>query len=293
MAVVINISDVYNLLEKRIKEELKILPKLTMASVAIGSDPTASIYRASQKRKAQSLGIDYLSIDLENGISFADFSKTIERLNKDDSINAIIITKPFSAGWKEEEVFESLDEAKDVEGMHPFNLGKLFMGKEDIDNLLTENEPSICISPTVRSIVRVLSLCGEVKLAGKKVTIVGFSSLIGKPLVFLFANALATVSIANIETTKAGFLADYIKDADILVSAAGVPGLIKASWIKPGAIIIDVGTGKKDGKISGDVEFALAKEKAAYISPVPGGVGRLTPLFLYGNLIHIAKQRIK
>jgi len=158
------------------------------------------------------------------------------------------------------------------------NLGKFFTGQPQF------------ISPTVSSIICMLNQC-RVKFYGKKATVVGFSSLIGKPLALWLGNQFATVSITHIATYEAGDLEAYVKEADILISAAGVPDLIKGSWIKEGAIVIDAGTAQKCGKLTGDVEFNEAKKKASAITPVPGGVGKLTTLFLYHNLIIAAKGK--
>ncbi len=277
MAIILNSREICNIIEQENIERLKNLPnKLCLASLAIGSNYSTKVYRASQKKAADKLGIKYLPIDLKEKVSFEDFKEEVEKLNKDKEISGIIFNKPFPKGWKDEVVFSQIDELKDIEGMHPSNLGKFFMGKEYI------------VSPTVRSIIKLLDISLEkdrTKYKGKKVTIVGFSSLIGKPLALFLGNKLATVSITHIGTFENGDLPFYIKNADIVISSVGQPYLIKGEWIKEGAIIIDVGTGKKNGKLAGDIEFESAKIKASFITPVPGGVGRLTTMFLYNNLI--------
>ncbi|MBU2251537.1 MAG: bifunctional 5,10-methylenetetrahydrofolate dehydrogenase/5,10-methenyltetrahydrofolate cyclohydrolase, partial [Candidatus Omnitrophica bacterium] len=169
---------------------------------------------------------------------------------------------------------------KDIEGMNPYNLGRLALGNP------------LFIPPTVLSVLELIKFTG-LALRGKKVTIIGASSIIGKPLALLLADKLATVTIAQIGTYEAGDLESYCRQADVLISAAGVPGLVKGDWIKKGAVVIDVGTAEKSSKISGDVEFEKAKESAAAITPVPGGVGRLTTLFLFDNLLRAERLNKK
>jgi methylenetetrahydrofolate dehydrogenase (NADP+)/methenyltetrahydrofolate cyclohydrolase len=164
--------------------------------------------------------------------------------------------------------------------MNPYNLGLLFIG-----------EP-LFISPTVLSALEFIKMTG-VKLYGKDVTIVGFSTLIGKPLALILGRRFATVSITHIATSESKHLPFYVKNADIVISAVGVPNLIKGTWLKKGVIAIDVGIGRKNSKIVGDIEFEGAKEKAAFITPVPGGVGKLTSLFLFNNLIDAYQKYAK
>ncbi|MCK5288113.1 MAG: bifunctional 5,10-methylenetetrahydrofolate dehydrogenase/5,10-methenyltetrahydrofolate cyclohydrolase [Candidatus Omnitrophica bacterium] len=277
MAKVLNSREICNILEQENIERLNNLPnKLSMASVAIGDNYSTKVYRASQKKVADKLGIKYVPINLKETVSFDDFKVEVEKLNNDKKISGIIFNKPFPKGWKDEDVFAQIDEFKDIEGMHPVNLGKFFMGKDDI------------VSPTVLSIIKLLDISLEKdanKYKGKRITIVGFSSLIGKPLALLLGNKLATVSITHIGTFEKGDLPFFVKNADIVISSVGQPYLIKGEWIKEGAIVIDVGTGEKNGKLTGDIEFETAKSKASFITPVPGGVGRLTTMFLYNNLI--------
>lgn len=262
-------------LEREIRVDLASLGKVCLASVLIGKD--TSRYYNSQKITAKKLGIGFPLIPAP--VSFSELKAKIEKLNHDHKVTGIIINKPFPAGWKEQDVFSLINPDKDVEGMHPFNLGKFFMG---------ENK---CLSPTVCSVIKLLNEAIK-DLHGKRVTIVGFSALIGKPLTLFLANEIATVTIVHIGSRKED-LRFYVEKADVLISAAGQPGLIKGDWIKPGAVVIDVGTAKKDGKISGDVEFELAKKKASFITPVPGGVGKLTTLCLFENLVFLAKSKQK
>ncbi len=272
MAIIFNAQKKYDSLLAQVKAELGAIPKLCLASVAIGQDASAKSYRWAQEKLAKELGIEYRSLDFESDFSFKEFKTAIGKLNYAKEVTGIILNKPFPAGWSNADVFSLLSEEKDVEGMHPANLGRFFIGQPRF------------ISPTVLSVIELIKESG-VKLYGAKATLVGFSPLIGRPLALWLGNEFATVSITHIATDEEGDLSSYVKGADILISAVGKPGLINGEWIKERAIVIDVGTGHKDNKISGDVEFDKAKERAAFITPVPGGVGKLTTMFLYHNLV--------
>ena len=284
MAVVFDAHNKSRALISQIKAALDILPGLCLASVAIGIN-TAQSYRVSQEKTARELNIKYRPIDLKPGISFQEFKSEIKKLNDDKSITGIILNKPFPGGWAEDEAFFLVDENKDVEGLRPINLGKLFRGNKNIFEGINLSPEAVLLPPTVRSILYILKLSNNINLRGKRVTIVGFSSLVGKPLALLLANEFATVSITHIGTYESKDLESYVRSADILISAVGKPGLIKGNWIKDKAVVIDVGTRQKDGKLIGDVEFDKAKEKASFITPVPGGVGKFTSLCLYYNLV--------
>ncbi len=272
MAIIFNAQKKYDSLLAEIKIKLADLPKLCLASVAFGKDVSAKSYRASQKRLAEDLGIEYRPLDLGANNTFQDFKTEIKKLNQDKSVTGIILNKPFPSEWDDADVFSLLSEEKDIEGMHPDNLGRFFLGQPRF------------ISPTVRSIMTMVDE-NNITLRGMRVALIGFSPLIGRPLALWLGSRLATVSITHIATYEKKDLPSYVKSADIVISAVGKPNLIKGEWIKEGAIVIDVGTGHKDNKISGDVEFDKAKERAGFITPVPGGVGKLTTIFLYHNLV--------
>ncbi|MFH1519158.1 MAG: bifunctional 5,10-methylenetetrahydrofolate dehydrogenase/5,10-methenyltetrahydrofolate cyclohydrolase [Candidatus Omnitrophota bacterium] len=272
MAIIFDAQKKYDFLLAEIKIKLDDLPKLCLASVAIGQDLSAKSYRLAQEKLAEELKIEYRPFDRESDFPFKEFKAEIGRLNNNKGVTGIILNKPFSPEWNDTDVFSLLDEKKDIEGMHPANLGSFFLGQPRF------------ISPTVLSVMEMLDE-SKVKLRGKRVALVGFSPLIGRPLALWLGSKFATVSITHIATDEEGDLPAYIKSADIVISAVGKPGLIKGKWIKKRAIVIDVGAGHKDNKISGDVEFDKAKKRAAFITPVPGGVGKLTTMFLYYNLV--------
>ncbi len=283
----------YQNLKEYIKKEVEANPGLTLASVLIGQDPAAKSYRKSQESLALKLGVKYICLDLAQDISFEDFSLKIQDLNQDKNITGIIINKPLPKSWSQDEVFSLIDKAKDVEGMHPANLGKLFRANVKVLDQLNIESADIILPPTVRSVLEMLNLADSLNLYGKRVVIVGFSSLLGKPLAIFLANCFATVSITHTGTYERGDLADYISEADIVISAVGKPNLIKGEWIKKASIVIDVGTAVEGNKLVGDLEYEKAKEKALFITPVPGGVGKFTSLFLYYNLtlLHFLKNK--
>jgi len=272
MAIIFDAQKEYDFLLADMKTRLGDIPKLCLASVAVGQDPSAKSYRLAQEKLAEELGVEYQPRDLKSDLTFEEFKSEIEKLNKDVSVTGIILNKPFPSEWNDADVFSLLSEEKDIEGMHPANLGRFFL-----------TQPRFT-SPTALSVMRMINE-SKVQLRGKRVVLVGFSPLIGRPLALWLGSKLATVSITHIATDEEGDLSSYIERADVVISAVGKPGLIKGDWIKKGAIVIDVGIGHNDNKISGDVEFDKAKEKAAFITPVPGGVGKLTTMFLYHNLV--------
>ena len=269
MGIILNPDKICANLKQGIKDELVKKGPSVLASVVLNDDYSLKVYISSQKKLAEELGVKYILVDIK-GVSFEVFLKKMEELNKDPSISGIIVNKPLPKGWHEEDVFDSIAEKKDIEGLSSYNLRKVI------------SKNPVFVSPTVLSIMEFIKMSGF-KIRGKDTVIVGFSNLVGVPLSFLMAKELSTVTITHIATYESGSLPFYVNNADILISAVGIPELIKGKWIKKGAVVIDVGMGEKDGRICGDVEFLTAKEKASYITPVPGGVGRLTPIFLFCN----------
>ncbi|MDD5070723.1 MAG: bifunctional 5,10-methylenetetrahydrofolate dehydrogenase/5,10-methenyltetrahydrofolate cyclohydrolase [Candidatus Omnitrophica bacterium] len=271
------VDKLYSSFKERLKTNLLLFEKLSLASVAVCDDFDCVSYRTQQKKIADELGVEYIPINISSDISFSAFQQRIFDLNHDPQINGIVINKPFPNAWGEEDVFSLIDPAKDIEGMTPYNLGRLLMGADAV------------VSPTVRSVLQFLNLAG-ISLRGKNILIVGASVLIGKPLSLILTNMFATVSLAHVATFNSGWLPFYVENSDIVISAVGVAQLIKADWLRNGAIVIDVGVGYKDGKMCGDVEYEKAKEKVAFITPVPGGVGMFTTLFLLDNLIKVVSE---
>ncbi|MCF7887928.1 MAG: bifunctional 5,10-methylenetetrahydrofolate dehydrogenase/5,10-methenyltetrahydrofolate cyclohydrolase, partial [Candidatus Omnitrophica bacterium] len=272
MGKIINIEEITNRLKSDLIAENKTLSPVSLASLQIGQAPDAQIYIKNQKRVAKEIGIDFSLYKLSDKIKQKEVIKVIEKLNQDNNVDGIILNKPFPSSWETKEIFSVISPEKDIEGVSPYNLGRMFY------NDLT------FVSPTVLAVLATIESL-DIDLYGKDITVVGFSTLIGKPLVLLLGQKFATVTITHIATYQKQRLPFYIKNADLLISAVGKPHFIKGEWIKKGAIVIDVGVSKKGSKVVGDIEFEQAIKKASFISPVPAGIGKLTSLFLFKNLL--------
>ncbi|MFH0790550.1 MAG: bifunctional 5,10-methylenetetrahydrofolate dehydrogenase/5,10-methenyltetrahydrofolate cyclohydrolase [Candidatus Omnitrophota bacterium] len=247
-----------------------------LASIQIGENAAAQAYVKSQRRTAEGLGITYNLCELKQDISEIELEEFILSLNSDKKINGIIIQMPLPAHIDYKQISRFISPEKDVEGMHPVNIGKIVFGKAGI------------LPCTPQAVMELLKQTG-VDLYGKEAVVVGHSEIVGKPLALLLVDKFATVTICHIGTSKAGKLEEHVRKAEVLIVAVGKAGLIKGGWIKPGAIVVDVGINRVDGKIVGDVEFDEAEKMAAYITPVPGGVGPLTVTMLMRNLVAAVK----
>ncbi len=278
MAKILDSKPIAKKILNQLKRERKKMGSITLASVCIEKDQAQEVYISSQRKLAKKLCVDYRLFTFKKGISQRKILEVIKELNQDENITGIIIHKPLPSQWNEVEIFSSLSPYKDIEGLSPTNLGRIMLGN------------AFFLPPTVLSILVVLKKT-KVPLYGKNVTIVGFSSHIGKPLSIILADRLATVSITHIATFRKKKLPFYLKNADIVISCVGKAKFIKDNWIKKGAIVIDVGISYFKGKVCGDVDFEKVKDKVSFITPVPGGVGVFTTLFLFQNLFKAANLR--
>lgn len=266
---------------EKIKEETKqqvlaLKSKPVLASIMVGENPGAASYVKSQTKVAENLGIEYKLHNLIQDTTEAALIEFIQKLNSDKSVNGIIIQMPLPPQVDYKKLSQFILPEKDVEGMHPANIGKIVFGKAKI------------LPCTPQAVMELLNSTG-VDLYGKEVVVVGHSEIVGKPLALLLLDKFATVTVCHIGTSKAGKLEEHVRTAEILIVAIGKAGLIKGDWIKEGAIVIDVGINRVGDKIVGDVEFETAEKRAAYITPVPGGVGPLTVTMLMRNLVEAAK----
>ncbi|MBI4972356.1 MAG: bifunctional 5,10-methylenetetrahydrofolate dehydrogenase/5,10-methenyltetrahydrofolate cyclohydrolase [Candidatus Omnitrophica bacterium] len=266
---------------EKIKEELRqaiinLEHKPVLASIMVGENAGAEAYVKSQKKTAEGLGIVYQFHKLSGDTSEGALIDFIQKLNTDNSVNGIIVQLPLPAQIDYKKISQFISPAKDVEGLHPANIGKIVFGKASI------------LPCTPAAVMELLNSTG-VDLYGKEIVVVGHSEIVGKPLSLLLLDKFATVCVCHIGTSKAGKLAEHVKTAEVLIVAVGKAGLIKGEWIKEGAIVIDVGINRVADKIVGDVEFEAAEKRASYITPVPGGVGPLTVTMLMRNLIEAAK----
>jgi methylenetetrahydrofolate dehydrogenase (NADP+)/methenyltetrahydrofolate cyclohydrolase len=255
-------------------QSLKMKPVL--ASIQVGENPGAEAYVKSQKKTAEALGIEYQPHKLEKETTEDKLIEFIQGLNQDKSVNGIIIQMPLPAQIDYKQISQFILPEKDVEGMHPANIGKIVFGKAKI------------LPCTPAAVMELLKATG-VDLYGKEVAVVGHSEIVGKPLSLLLLDKFATVCVCHIGTSQAGKLEEHVRDAQIVIVAVGKAGLIKGEWIQEGAIVIDVGINRVGDKIVGDVEFEEAEKRASWITPVPGGVGPLTVTMLMRNLVEAAK----
>ncbi len=268
-------------LSEKIKEEIKqqvssLKKKPVLASIQVGDNPAACVYAKSQRKTAEGLGIEYQFHKLTQDTTEVTLIEFIQKLNSDRSVNGVIIQMPLPGQIDYKKISQFILPEKDVEGMHPANIGKIVFGKANI------------LPCTPAAVMELLKEAG-VDLYGKEVVIVGHSEIVGKPLALLLLEKFATVTVCHIGTSKAGKLEEHVMKAEVLIVAVGKAGLIKGEWIKEGAIVIDVGINRVGDKIVGDVEFETAEKRASYITPVPGGVGPLTVTMLMRNVIEAAK----
>jgi methylenetetrahydrofolate dehydrogenase (NADP+)/methenyltetrahydrofolate cyclohydrolase len=249
--------------------------KLHLASVQVGENLSSEVYIKSQKKNAEALGIEYAFHKLESTLTQEKLIEYIQTLNNDPKVNGIILQMPLPAHIDYKKISEHIAPGKDVEGMHPANIGKIIFGRAK------------ALPCTAAAVMELINFTG-VDLKGKEVVIVGHSEIVGKPLSLLMLDKLATVTVCHIGTSQAGKLEEHVRKAEVLVVAVGKAGLIKGEWVKEGTIVVDVGINRVGDKLVGDVEFEEAEKRASWITPVPGGVGPLTVVMLMRNLVESA-----
>ena len=263
-----------NLLQD-LKKEIDVRSKKgirspSLAVVLIGSNPASSIYVKNKRLACEKIGVKSIAYDLPNETSEKELLTLIETLNNDTSIDGILVQSPLPAHINNEVIFENISPHKDVDGFHPKNIG-----------LLAIKQPQLrsCTPYGVMKLIEATHL----PIQGLDAIVVGSSNHVGRPMALELLLAGCTVTMCNRYTQK---LQQKIELADIVVAAAGIPDMIKGSWIKPGAIVIDIGINRlESGKIIGDIEFDIAKTRAGFITPVPGGVGPMTVATLMENTL--------
>ncbi|MFH0885118.1 MAG: tetrahydrofolate dehydrogenase/cyclohydrolase catalytic domain-containing protein [Candidatus Micrarchaeota archaeon] len=259
---------------KHIVRTMKRAPHL--AIVLMGNDSASELYVRKKIQKAESIGVLATLYRLDENASESELLGLVKRLNKDASIDGFIVQSPLPKHIGYQHVVEAIDPRKDVDGWTSTNMGRMFLGISET-----------FMPATPMGIIKMLDYY-KVDIAGKDVTVVGRGNVVGKPLAFMFLDRSATVTICHSKTRN---LAEHTKKADILISAAGKPHLIKADMVKEGAYVIDVGTGNVGSKTVGDVDFENVIKKA-HCSPVPGGVGPMTVAMLISNVIEAAMRRL-
>ena len=265
---------------KREVEELKGKAgrEPALAVVLVGNDPASEIYVRNKIRACQKIGIRSIDKKLPADITQEELNNIVRKLNEDETVDGIIVQLPLPKHLSCREVINYISPEKDVDGFHPVNVGKAVLGLYD-EGLMP------CTPAGVMKFFEEYNIETE----GKDAVMVGHSNIVGKPLANMLLNANATVSICHIYTKD---LAHYTRNADILCVATGVPHLIKEDMVKEGVVVIDIGISRVNGKILGDVDFERVKEKAAAITPVPGGVGPMTITMLLYNTVKAFKMRM-
>ncbi len=255
-------------------EQLDFRPAL--AVVLVGDDPASAVYVRNKDRAAQGAGIQATTHRLPAETTEAALLALIDTLNRDPDVDGILVQFPLPGHIATRAIIEAIDPAKDVDGFHPINAGRLQDGAQTL---------APC---TPRGIIKLLEYA-DTPISGARAIVLGRSSIVGRPVAALLLNADATVTIAHSRTAE---LRDRCREADIIVAAVGRPELVRGDWIKPGATVIDVGINRRaDGKLVGDVAYTEALEVAGAITPVPGGVGPMTIACLLENTVDAAVAR--
>jgi len=248
-----------------------------LAVILVGDDPASHIYVRNKRMACEECGLVSVSHDLPHSTTQIELLSLIERLNGDDTIDGILVQVPLPDHIDERAVIEAIDPAKDVDGFHPYNVGRLALRNP------------LMRPCTPYGVIRLLEKSG-IATKGQHCVVVGASNLVGRPMSLEFLLAGATVTTCHRFTTN---LQQHVAMADILVVAVGKPGIVRGEWIKPGAVVVDVGINRlPDGKLCGDVEFETARQRASWITPVPGGVGPMTVAILMKNTLESALQRL-
>ena len=276
---------------KKIKKEHGVVPGLV--TILVGENPASISYVTLKIKTANRLGFKEVQDSQSEDISEEDLLALIDKYNKDDSIHGILVQLPLPKQIDEKRILNAIDPDKDVDGFHPVNVGRLMIGGSEVK-----------FPPCTPAGIQEMIVRSGVETSGAEVVVVGRSNIVGKPIANMMLQkgpgANSTVTIVHTRTKDLAF---HCKRADILIVAAGVPGLVKPDWIKPGACVIDVGvnrvgekisekTGKKVAILRGDVDFDAAKEIAGWITPVPGGVGPMTITMLMKNSLSSLKYKI-
>ncbi|MBF1298008.1 MAG: bifunctional methylenetetrahydrofolate dehydrogenase/methenyltetrahydrofolate cyclohydrolase FolD [Neisseria sp.] len=244
-----------------------------LAVVLVGDAPASAVYVRNKKLACQKSGIESRSYELPSETTQDDLLKLVDELNGDPAVDGILVQLPLPAHIDSQAVLERIEPHKDVDGFHPYNVGRLVV------------KMPLMRPCTPKGVMTLLEAYG-IDPKGKKAVVVGASNIVGRPQALELLLSRATVTICHSATQN---LADEVAAADILVVGVGIPNFVKGEWVKPGAVVIDVGINRlDDGSLCGDVEFDVAKERASMITPVPGGVGPMTIATLLENTVHAA-----
>ena len=249
-----------------------------LAVVIVGNNPASQVYVKNKIRACENVGFYSENIELDENISEKELLQEINKLNKNDRINGILVQLPLPAHINELKIIDSISPEKDVDGFHVSNIGKMVIGDE-----------TGFLSCTPYGIMQLLEEY-KIEIEGKDAVIIGRSNIVGKPMALMLIQKGATVQVCNSNTKD---LRKKLNEADIIIVAAGVPKLLKKEDVKEGTVVIDVGINRVDGKICGDVDYEEVAEKTSYITPVPGGVGPMTIASLIKNTFKSYKNSLK
>lgn len=277
MTLLLNGFELAKTRRAELAERVRKLPRSPkLAVILVGNDPASAIYVKNKEKAAVEAGIESVVYRLEN-ITQTELLALIAELNADKGVDGILIQLPLPRDLNEREILQAVDPAKDVDGFHPLNLGKLMIG---------EPAPVAC---TPKGCMELIHLANR-NLAGLRAVVIGRSLIVGKPMAQLLLREDCTVTTAHSKTEN---LPDLCRTADILVAAVGKPKIVKPDWIKDGAIVIDVGINRlPDGKLCGDVDFDACFDKCAAITPVPKGVGPMTIAMLMENTVEAYQRKL-
>ena len=244
-----------------------------LAVIIVGNDPASQVYVRNKKKGCEEVGFYSESYELPEDTTQEELIALVERLNSDDRIHGILVQLPLPKHLNETEVLLTIKPEKDVDAFHPYNVGKIMIGNHDL-------------LPCTPAGVMVLLEKSGIEVSGKKCVVIGRSNIVGKPMAMLLLHANGTVTICHSRTKE---LAEICREADILVASIGKPEFVRGDMVKEGAVVVDVGINRlENGKLVGDVCFAEVEPKAAYITPVPGGVGPMTITMLLKNTLTAA-----
>jgi methylenetetrahydrofolate dehydrogenase (NADP+)/methenyltetrahydrofolate cyclohydrolase len=243
--------------------------------VIVGKDAPSTVYLERILRGCAKVGIDAGFVELEGEATEAKVTATVRALNGDPTVDGVIVQMPLPPTIRLRAVIDAIDPAKDIDGIHPLNAGLLRLGYDGF------------LPATAHAAVEILRRSG-IEIEGRDAVVIGRSAVVGMPAAFLLVKEDATVTVCHRRTRD---LAGHVRRADIVVVAAGKPGLVTGAMLKPGAVVVDVGINVVDGRIVGDVDFASAREVASAITPVPGGIGPLTNALLLTHLIRAAERQ--
>jgi methylenetetrahydrofolate dehydrogenase (NADP+)/methenyltetrahydrofolate cyclohydrolase len=258
----------------QVAEDVAAIGHIGLVTVLVGDDPASDVYIRLKHKAAVAAGIDATDLRLPEETSEAELLAKVEELDADPQVDAILVQLPLPKQIDEAKVIRALAPAKDVDGFHPINAGQLYLG-----------EPTL-VPATPRGVMAMLAE-HEVELNGARAVVIGRSAIVGKPMAHLLLQQNATVTICHSRTKD---LARHTLEADVLVAAVGVPGMVRPDMVKPGGVVIDVGINRTDDGIVGDVDPGAA-EVAGYLTPVPGGVGPMTIACLLENAVRCARYR--